>query len=278
MLSLTEIGQAESSFSFRVAGGFGMIPAGDLGTVIDSYNTMLDDFKSSLGMTRAGDLEKIRLTYHIEGEVIMSITKKFGIGIAAGYLQGKTKSQTVLKYDSLLSLETRLEPKYSFIPLKLNAYYFFETSSKLKFFLSGGIGYYLGAFSYSMKQDENVMGTSNMAQASGKVRNNCLGFQGGLGLEYDFTDTIAVFLEGRGRSVQLRNWEGDEMYSDSEGIKESRKGTLWYYENRDEASGKYYSTLDLSEIEPEGFSKRNIKKFEVNLSGFSLNVGLRFKF
>jgi hypothetical protein len=162
------------------------------------------------------------------------------------------------------------------ISIKSNAYYFYPFSSKLNFSLNGGIGYYFGKINYSMKMDESIFEISYFSQSDGTVKSNGIGFHGGIGFEYLALEQVAVFIEARGRYVNLTNWEGDETYSDSEAPTEKRSGTLWYYESYDQDLGKNYSNLRLSEEQPTNLD--NVRKFEANFSGISLRAGIRIRF
>jgi len=273
--SLTGIGQAQLRLSFKATGGYGTISPGDINAVIKSKDNMLKDLASIYGYTKEGALEKINWGLNFEGEFILNLTDNLGIGLGSGYIQWKKRSTASLIVDTLGTVNNNGEPNITAIPIKISVYYFYPVASKMNVFLNGGVGYYFGKITLSLEEDIVSTSIVDVWQVF-KVKDNGIGFHGGIGFEYNIVQNIAFFVEGAGRYAKLKDWKGEVTYKDwLDQLTEKRSGTFWYYEF--ERYGKYYPNVDIKEDKPTDPHFKNLRKFECNLSGLSLKVGIRIK-
>lgn len=273
--SLTGIGQAQLRLSFKATGGYGTISPGDINAVIKSKDNMLKDLASIYGYTKEGALEKINWGLNFEGEFILNLTDNLGIGLGSGYIQWKKRSTASLIVDTLGTVNNNGEPNITAIPIKISVYYFYPVASKMNVFLNGGVGYYFGKITLSLEEDIISTSIVDVWQVF-KVKDNGIGFHGGIGFEYNIVQNIAFFVEGAGRYAKLKDWKGEVTYKDwLDQLTEKRSGTFWYYEF--ERYGKYYPNVDIKEDKPTDPHFKNLRKFECNLSGISLKVGIRIK-
>lgn len=270
--------QAQSKFSIKIKGGYSQISFDDLNSIITSHDMLFEDLSVTLGMAKEGRFEKMSGGLDFEGEIMMKLTQKIGIGFGLGYIQSQKDCSTTLSFKPLYRLETDMKLKMSALPIKLSVFYFFPVTPGLNLYLNGGLGCYFGNMSYSIYMDEEILDFSSSSQADGNVEDRGIGYHGGLGLEMKLADTVVVFLDVGGRHVKFNNWKGKESSFNSEGLRESRSGTLWYYETFEPDFQKYYSDLSLSENQPEVSGIQNVRKLEVNLSGLSLRLGVRILF
>jgi len=274
--SMTGIGQAQLRLSFKATGGYGTISLGDINAVIKSKDNMLKDLASIYGYTKEGALEKINWGLNFEGEFILNLTDNLGIGLGSGYIQWKKSSTASLIVETEGTINYNVEPTITAIPIKISVYYFYPVASRMNIFLKGGIGYYFGKITLSSKEEMIATLYRVKVWQDFKVRDNGIGFHGGLGFEYNIVQNIAFFVEGEGRYAKLKDWKGDVTYIDLwDQLTKKRSGTFWYYEF--ERYGKYYSDVDIREDKPTDPHFKNLRKFECNLSGLSLKVGIRIK-
>jgi hypothetical protein len=109
-----------------------------------------------------------------------------------------------------------------------------------------------------------------------------LGFHGGIGMEYSLTKNLGLVLEVQGRYVKIKNLKGFIQSEDSHfiGRISKRKGYLWSYKISEWDFRSYYN-LDISEEPPRGsipeISISEVRKAIIDLSGFSLRIGLRIR-
>ncbi len=125
-----------------------------------------------------------------------------------------------------------------------------------------------------------------------KTTNKALGLHGKLGLDVRLTSSLFLSLELLGRWVRARNWEGNKSdayewnhtwglwgsYSDSGEEKESYNGKLWRVDVRSDQTGSTYPRLVLSAEEPVSSFYTRVSLANINLSGFSIRVGLGLRF
>jgi len=273
---LARIGKAQTKLSFKATGGYGNMSAGDLNTVINSLDSIIAIyFATENGVTKEGTLKEIDWGLDFEGEFIMNLTNNLGIGLGAGYIQRRKDSRTSIKNGASGTVNYDVEPKITAFPIKLSAYYFYPIVPQLHIFINGGVGYYFGKSSWSLKTD--YVEENYWTKSVFEVKGNGIGFHGGIGFEYNVAKNIAFFAEGSGRYAKLKDWEGDMTVRDSEGDTSGKiSGTFWYFES--EIYGKDYPYVVLTEDKPTDPYFRNLRKFECDLSGLSFKAGIRVKF
>jgi len=286
---------AQTKFSFKITGGYGTMSIGDLNVVLEDLENSYNDWASLPDATKKGEFKKLNTGFECEGELIISLSENFGIGIGAGYIKREEPSEVTFELDTgdlYLNYNFSISPELSVIPIKLSVYYYIPIVSRMNLFLSGGIGYYFGKLNYyELWESEEIYEGWDYwdlrSDSAIETIDSGIGFHGGIGFEYDVVKNLAFFVEGLGRYVKLKDWEGDSTdyigitYDDgtTEGTTETSSGTLWYYEyypetHRDSPS----SVLKIQEEKPMHSDYRNVRKAEGDLSGFSFRIGFRVKF
>lgn len=287
---LATICQAQDSkkrFSLKLTVGYGSMAVGDINTVLESQENYLD-YAASLGYAKEGELKELnRGGFEYEGEFIINITERFGLGIGAGYIQ--RKEQTEASISSVYnSVSFSHHPTISAIPIKITAYYSIPIASRLNSYLSGGIGYYIGKIDYNYIWEwREWLYEDTFAEAHYEIemgaKENAFGFHGGIGFEYDVKKNCAIFIEGIARYAKLNDWRGDRTTKSFGEIAEERSGPLWYYEllypliSYPEPD-QYLSLLIILEDKPTSPIIRNTRRAEGDFSGYSLRAGIKIKF
>ena len=280
IISLVFAGASEqkSAFSLKAAGGFGRPFPGDLDAVLDSYNSLFEDMAGRLGLSREGGLEKPAGMTDFRAELTWQFSKKVGIGLAIGRLHNQKSDRMVLLMDPLYETTLQFSRRVLAVPVEMTLTYRFLRTSRWGVYGLGGIHYCFVTFSYSMKLDENIWEYTTWSRSEGKVKDSSLGVHGGVGVSFDLSRGLGLFLEITGRNAVLNRWEGEESYSDFEKSSEKRLGSLWRVDYSDENAGRTYSTLRLAEKKPEGPGFKNVGLFKNNLSGAFLRLGLSISF
>ncbi len=264
-------------FTLKVSGGYGSFSGGDLTTITDGINEQVDDIARLAGASTTGEIKAPKWGSAFEGEFIYSLTESFGIGLGVGYIRKTIKSDVQLQIGNYAEISFEFEPGYKVVPITLNGYYNFPVASKINAYVKGGVGYYFGTFDYQIRQEDTLLGVTVWEENEGSANDSGLGFQGGLGLEYSLSDSVALVLEGAGRYVSLKNWDVEDVKRTALGTDTSR-GTFWYVEQYDEGLGQHYPSLDISEEEPTDPDYRNVRKLEIDLSGIVFKLGVKFSF
>ncbi len=276
IFALTGMSQAQG-FRLKLSGGYGTMTTGDY----NSYGAGLDDLVSTLealGATAEGEFDKINLGFEYEVEFILSLPAGFGVGVGVGYIQRSKLTELSVTLPLSGSASASLEPKITAIPINLSAYYFTPGIAPLKFFVYGGIGYYYGRLAMDIREESTP--PAIWSEQDGLLKDQSFGLHGGVGLEFKVAPRIALFLEGRARYCKLNSWRGDFTYVDSDGFRDTDEGSMWYFELLDQnyGSGEWFPGITISTTTPSDPDLRNVRNFEVDLSGLSLRTGIRIKF
>jgi len=275
-------GQAQDfikGFGLKFTGGYGTMATGDYNTMGEDQEQYFDDYSALLGVTRTGEFKKLNMGLEFEGELIMDLGGTFGIGFGVGYIRRSNESEIGLSQAGVGSLSYSNAPIITVTPANLSLYFFPPAVPSMNFYLYGGVGYYIGKVTSTLRIDTQLVGfPAYWAESESELKDKGLGFHAGAGLEFNIAPKIAIFIEGRGRYCKLKSWEGDETTVDSDGWTVSSSGTVWYYEAQDPDTNKWYSMIALQEDKPSGFGIRDIREFKVNLTGISLRTGIRIKF
>jgi len=247
----------------------------------NSYGAGLDDLVGvleALGASTEGEFNKINLGFEYEAEFIFSLPAGFGVGVGVGYIQRGELTELSATLPLSGSTSASLEPKITAVPINVSVYYFTPGIAPLKFFVYGGIGYYNGTLTIDIREESTP--PAFWSEQEAKLRDQSFGLHGGIGLEFKVAPRIALFIEGRARYCKLNSWKGDGTYEDSDGFTFIDVGSMWYFELLDQnyGSGEWFPGITIVTDTPSGPDIRNVRKFEVDLSGVSLRTGIRIKF
>ena len=275
------IGQAQDStkgFSLKITGGYGTMAVGDFNTVVEDQDSFYTYIVSLMGYTRDGALKKLNNGIELEGEIIMKLPGNFGLGIGTGYYLRSKDSEFSVEDVAFGKVNISLKPEFTAIPITLTFYYFLPSKSPVNLYLNGGVGYYFGKATFTLREDYEPVGfPPGWIEIRSEAKDQGFGFHGGVGLEFNVISKVAFFIEGNGIYCKLKSWEGDAITEDSFGFSDEDSGTVWYYEH-DMGLDRLYADFTMSEDKPDWWGISNVRKLEWNLSGLSLRVGIRIKF
>jgi len=261
-------------FSLRMQGGMSYLFAND----INDHLQATTDYWTDRGVDVEGEFEPLQNGIEFGGEFIVNLTPHIGIGLGGGYIQASSKS-TVNNVWFGYSYQDTASPKVTAIPLTLSAYFDLPLGKRLSFTVQAGLGYYLGTFSWDYSYESEF----DDFKENWEGKSNALGFHGSLGFEFNFSSRIALYVEGFGRYAKLKGLKGNYTFEETffgyQGQESIDEATLWYYEWRSSLTGNYYPTLEFNDDKPEETSfVKNIREGEVDLTGFSVRVGIRIRF
>jgi hypothetical protein len=259
-------------FGFKLSGGMAYLSVGDLNTGFQGYNDYLNEFPEE---DVEGKYNLFHWGYDFSGEIIINPIPELGIAIGAGYSQ-VSKESSVKVYGFFLSEEISVVPKITVIPITLGIYFTPPLAPGVNLVLSAGAGYYIGKLSWERGYSGFLSEYTDTFEGS----KGTIGFQGSLGFEFEFSPKVAFVIEGVGRYAKLKEMKGDYSREGSSllgPIDISGEYTLWYYEFL--IGSEYYPRTHFFEEEPyDPPYYRNVRKAEIDLSGFSLKAGFKFRF
>lgn len=275
---LSAVVQAEDSFkrfTLKLSGGIGNSSADDMRHLVEGLNTQIEDLAAVTGFTKTGGLEYANWGTNVEAEIVLRLSRSFGIGLGVGFLKRGKESSIGMELASDANSSFSWAPEFRAIPISMSGYYFLSVAPRLNVFLKAGLGYYFARLKYRVREENALLGILEWNQSEGTTRDSDIGFHGGLGIEYSISGNIAFYAEGIGRSAIFNNWKVNDEYTDSTGEQVKRSGMFWYSEEFMVATNKYYANIQLSEQEPSYPWLKNVRKARFSFSGFTIRVGIR---
>jgi len=299
---------SQPKFSLKLVGGVSSMEGGDLNEAIKDYNRLYADY-DALGFPASFDLDELRWVPNFKGELIISLSSNFAIGIGTEYLFKTNKGTGQINYsevtdypDETYSYEFDNKDDFSVsikaTPILLNFYYFFPTRGKITAFIYAGVAYYFASFEQSDVYDYDLEDAyespiwadwistySYSGTWKENAKDDSFGFQGGLGFEFDFTSRIALVAEISGRIANFKNWSGDR--SDDWRIEASWWDEIWGTDSysdsgRDVETGKLWADTFTDYITDKSYKTIGIdtdgdREAKINLNGFQFRIGIRIK-
>lgn len=277
-------------FRFKFNGGYGTLNGGDANAIMDDSLRQLEDFEelfnyyySGTATEISGDVKKFGKGTEFGGEAILTFGS-FGVGGGLDYItrSANTELSFTLPDYSGYNWDINHNGSLKALALMIN-FYAFLGKAPLNIYVYGGPGFYFGTATWDAKYVDNVFYYDLTSEYHTEVTGTAIGFQGGLGVEFDLAKNFAIFLEGKGRFCKINNWSGDMTGDDAIWGDVDESGKLWYVEGYTLMSwlytDEYYAEGEISEDEPDGTDDyQNVRPFEAILTGFSIRVGICIKF
>ena len=269
---------ADGKFSLRVQGGWAYLSAGDInpGTqaCFDWYETGWD--------VSGGGYRAVHKGFELGGDIIFELTPRLGIGIGGGYLRISRVSRVFLNDPDPDVIGAHAdfvaEPRLSAIPVRLGLYLTVPLSRKFNFHADVGASYYFGAhYSDEWRMSnwafEIETGYINVTTRAEKKKTP-IGFQGGIGLEYELLHKLFVYLDARGRYAKFRGLQGSSVLESDYVSPFSEQGIL-YYESVPMLTDA--PRLIMVQSSPPDGPDGDPRQAVVDFSGVSLQVGIRIR-
>lgn len=274
----SETGQL-SRLSLRLYGGYSRIAAGDVNEGCDGYFELFELY-DALGIgTASGGYSPLHSGYNFGADVIFQLSPNLGLGVGIGYLQSSRDSRMTISVDTD-SLTLTGTPNLSAMPIRLGVFLTLPLSGKIDLTADAGAAYYAGLKLEAEQRLEFPDGTwEEMALSGSRSRlTDNIGFQGSLGFEYKISRKMAFFVEGAGRYASFKNFDSvTGTNTDNEGGSDTNEGKL-YIATYTFTEGTF-STFTIEETpptpDPPDVTYREPK---IDLSGFSLQAGIRIRF
>jgi hypothetical protein len=260
--------------SFTLTGGLTWINGNDYNKGISGQN----QYVKTTAMTVSGAYEELTGGLKFEAEVINYLSPRMGIGLGGGYFrvsnESKVTSQGML-VDVLYDNESTYKARVSIIPFFLNFHYLARLASKLKLDLFGGPGFNIVQFNFENPSITSAFSSTETVAFTASIA--ALGFQGGLGLNFEITPNIALVADGSYRYGKVTNIKGNwsDIVSSPSGatVNSNAEYYLWYYENTQ--GGPYPQVGFYDKNGPTAASISGARKADINFSGFAVMGGIK---
>ncbi len=254
-----------SKFCISFSGGMSYVQGGDLN---EGAIGLGNYYAASFGESPNGTVSPLHTGYTFEGEMNIALSSKFFLNIGSAYFSGKKES--TLEYPEGIYVEVYTTgPQIRTIPARVSIS-FYPTPA---FYIKLGGEYHFAKCSYVYRYEEANFWQEWRGEANGQGP----GVFGGLGIEANPTGNVRFFLEALGRYSKIADFSGRDVYTDSTGYQSEEEGTLYIYEGHITVS-ESYPLLYIRNKKPSEAGVSDAKVATIDLSGFEVRAGIRFKF
>ena len=275
----TGVPTKSSPLALRLYGGFSRLAAGDVNEGCDGYFELLELYAPLVDGTTSGGHSPVHAGYNFGADFIFQLSPNIGVGIGAGYLQSsKSSLMTLSATEGEITLTGT--PKLSAMPIRLAVFLTVPLGGKLSLTADAGAAYYAGLkFEAEQRLEFTADDWQEMSlSASRSSLSDNLGFQGSLGLEYKFSSKMGFFVEAVGRYARFKNFDTAASASeDSGGGTDSDEGKIYLATITLSGIGTF-SAFTISETVPLPDPDITYREPKIDLSGFSLQTGIRIRF
>ncbi len=264
--------EAKSSpLALRLYGGFSRAEAGDINKGLDGYYDLIEVYKAIAGATTTGGYNRLRDGYNAGADLIIQLSRKFGIGIGAGYMRFSESSSMTFSLESE-RLAVSGTPTLSAVPIRLGLFLTLPLGERVNLTVNGGADAY-AALKLESTQHLVLNGPQGdiSISASGGTPFENIGFHGSLGFEFMLSRNTGFFIEAEGRYARLKNFEKATSTTTSAGESETTEGRLYIWTQQSEHGSVTMFVVEKEAVGPE------YSEPKIDLGGFSLQAGLRIR-
>ena len=245
-----------------------------VGDLNDGAKGLARYYESRLAAVGDGDVEALHFGYLLGAEVRIPLSSRFFLSLGAEYSSGEATSSVAFKEGSSEALYST-KPRLRATPISLALLYY-----PLPFFyLRAGLDYTFarGAYFYRFSTPNPYEQTEFWQSWTGEASSSGFGYQLGLGLEWSLGSRISLIAEAAFRHSRLGDLEGEDFYQESTNYQSRERGTL--YRIRATAGGpETFPLVFIRDREPAEAGVLDVRKAELDLSGYSLRLGLKVRF
>ncbi len=267
--------RSASKFSIKLYGGYSRIAAADVNTGSDFYFELLEFYQAQGMGTITDGYDPLHGGYNLGADFIFQITPRIGIGLGAGYMRNSAESLATFTQDPF-EVDILAESTITAIPIRLGLFLTFPLGGKLNLTADAGAAYYARLKLEAMQGMDYPDGTWLHRTLSGERSGFAnLGFHGSLGVEYKLSPMMGFFVEVLGRYASFKNFEsviGTTVANG--GLPDTTEGKL--YIATEDIDGTPITLFTI--VETGGTVDPTYREPKIDLSGFSLQTGIRIRF
>ncbi|MGQ9800340.1 MAG: SH3 domain-containing protein [Candidatus Saccharicenans sp.] len=246
-----------------MGGGFYLSPA-DLNQAAEGVTRY---YLAELNSGREAELSGLHLVWTYGLDFFYPLNRQIFLGLGFDYLHGSKGSAVSFSQDGL-NYKIITRPGLKDLALRLSVLYYPVDI----FYIRAGVEVNLARVSYLYRLEQGDQYLEWKGRASGIN----VGWQEAAGIQWPVTSWLQVYAEATYRYVRVRNFEGNNFYSDSDGLQRTEEGQLYYWQV--EQDDKYYPALFVRDRLPTDPGVVNPRRADINFSGLSLRAGLRLIF
>ncbi len=233
------------------------------------YKTEAEAFKNFHFL--GGEAVNLRSSINLEGEILVSLSSHFAVSIGSGLIYGNIpQKSTETSVEKLAGTFIYVHPlQISSIPFILSGYTFLNLGNRFSIYMKGGAG--LSWAKFIERDGRRLLPNKNFSyQKMNSATARSPVYQAGGGFLFKVESGIRLFLEGTYRKVSISDFSGEN--------KQKVKGHLYFFEEYNANLDFWKSQYAILEEVPSGEAIRSAEKAVIDLSGFTLKLGLIIRF
>lgn len=263
----------EKKFELKLSGGISRLSGSDTEDNSKYWNRLTKISMEAAGGTSTSEHNPLDWGRELSGEILFNLSSQFAIAGGVGYITGKYSNTRMSSVGGAITASSGIEQKAKAVPVTLGIIYFLPISSKSRFSLGAGAGYYFASFSSKSYREND---SPYRIDIDGTSSGGDIGFHGGIGFEYSISQNIAIVIEGFGRYAKISGFSGTRNRIDSNNWSDSRDATNYHYEQY-AWTEEWLPRTSFGTEPPSGDNIRNVRDFEIDFSGFTVRIGLKIK-
>ena len=227
-----------------------------------------DWFGAMVGLPAPETADILHLGSAAEIELAYRISPRLAIGLGAGYLHAANGDEMTFA-DELDTRTVSTKPSVSSGSVKATVRFYPGAG----LYLRGALGLYSVKAGYLYR----IEGDGTWTESRGSATATGLGAEAAFGGEWAVGLRTAFFAEAGLRMAGVDELTGENTDSNSTDVKVIETGTLYYF-GRMAADDNDYPLVAVRASAPAGSDYVGTRRAEINLSGMSIRVGLRYRF
>ena len=260
-------------FQIKLWGGGAYVGGGDLNAGLKGLADYWLASDSYYGWHDVGEYKPAHLGFEFGGDFIFYITRNFGVGIGAGYVQASKDSSISSTWGSITDEYTFMPKASAFVLRFLNLVYSLPIGQIMRFNIFGGAGYYFGKADASFRYDWHG---GDWDLYSYTANGGGIGFHSGFEFEFILARNISLFIQAAGRYANTGNYDGTYHHTAEGGYSYEEMGDFYYYEAL--WRGGAYPRVVVNNVAPSGSGIQNVRKAKLDFSGFTFGTGVNINF
>lgn len=222
------------------------------------------------------EFEKLSHANSFESEMRIEFAPRFEIGLVFTYFATQKISENTITAGEY-SIAGRMDTKITLLNPNLVLYHYIPLSKAFYVELYAGGGYYYAQVPFKQDLNYDLPEFSSQQKVDTNLRSHGWGALAGITFEIRPLKFVGLLFGARYRYVEMGKIFGSGTIEDSEeGVTDIDNGNLYYYINKEMPEIGDLPSLIFAEEEPQNLAE--VRQAKLDLSGYTLLVGLRFWF
>ncbi len=248
-----------------VAGGLSMLSPRDLN---EGTRGFVDWFGASIGVPAPREAAILRRGFLAGVELAYRLSPRLAVGLAAEHVRASSRSEMTFAGE-LLTETLATKPSVRAVPVKLTVRYYPGSG----IYLRGALGVYSVKAGYLYRRE----GDGSWEQWKGSASTTGFGGEAAFGGEWAIAPRTVLFAEAGFRMADFGGFSGRNVYTSSAGGGLTESGSL-YFLRRAGADENVYPMIFVRAGVPSEPDVVAVRQAAINISGATLQAGVRFRF